>query len=771
MAKNPPIKPRFYIQAKYLKYFWGAHTKCGAIVEMEEQVLGDVQSVLSFWKDFDFDSKRVSLDKQCVEMREQKTASINGRKRLVDITKRFRAKQGEEQLLMAAEVLTSYQEEIDQLSRRSKSSEAAFYALYKAIYEAPDPVEVIESLMTRTSDSSTHVLEIEKLKNELTQYDTEFQQLTNQDITIRRLEEQLADFKDGIEDKVAEEVRKRVEQIEAAANMRVQEAKEHQISVEKRLVAALDSMREAQSLVDKSQTQMFEVSAQNEKRITALLNDNSMLVDDMQRANVRIMELELEQSRIKLQHAAQQQDVAFNPSSASPTGSPRSSPSKSGNREDTLQAVIMELQGTLREKEELMRLAKLQKESSALEATQSLSREKDMVAKLKQDLASRPTRGDLIDARKQLRILQRVAFNVEDDVDVDGVEGEDTDKGLENIEMLLVSRVKSLESDLTDLRSERDIHKTKALALEEEKHKLARDLEKQTALAARLESDLERQTDATLPSHRGITGYGSRLGSVPSGRVVGAAALGTIDLSVLLNVDSSKVPQSDKTATSINSSLNSGSGDQPSSSSTSVLAANSENNPMLSVVLGQRDRYRERLAVVEGKLVKTQRDLETVQNLQQALEKDNIQLYSKIRYLQSFGTSGASAAENSMGSSPRPGMKINRRGGGGSGSGEDSGGDVESGSVTESRYSSLYEQKISPFAIFSQSEKDRKLSELTVADRIIYNTASTIISTQGGRTIVLCYLGAMHLLIFAIMYWETHHTQRGCDPLLDHTHD
>jgi hypothetical protein len=47
-------------------------------------------------------------------------------------------------------------------------------------------------------------------------YEQEFKQLKNQDITIRRLEDQIADFKSRIEDKVAEEVSKRIVDLEGA---------------------------------------------------------------------------------------------------------------------------------------------------------------------------------------------------------------------------------------------------------------------------------------------------------------------------------------------------------------------------------------------------------------------------------------------------------------------------------------------------------------------------------------------------------------------------
>jgi hypothetical protein len=86
----------------------------------------DILNVLEFWQKFDLEERKVQLDKQVVEIRDTKSKSIAGRKHLNDVTKAFRAKTREEQVTVVQDVLKAYQLEIDQLSRRSKSSEAAF---------------------------------------------------------------------------------------------------------------------------------------------------------------------------------------------------------------------------------------------------------------------------------------------------------------------------------------------------------------------------------------------------------------------------------------------------------------------------------------------------------------------------------------------------------------------------------------------------------------------------------------------------------------------
>ena len=100
----------------------------------------DLLEILEIWKQFDIEGVKTRLEKSCVEMREMKTGSIAGRKRLNDLTKAFRSNSsttGANTSLSVTDLLKAYQEEIDQLSRRSKLSETAFFALLKSLHDLP----------------------------------------------------------------------------------------------------------------------------------------------------------------------------------------------------------------------------------------------------------------------------------------------------------------------------------------------------------------------------------------------------------------------------------------------------------------------------------------------------------------------------------------------------------------------------------------------------------------------------------------------------------
>ena len=142
-----------------------------------------------------------------------------------------------------------------------------------------------------------------------------------------------------------------------------------------------------------------------------------------------------------------------------------------------------------------------------------------------------------------------------------------------------------------------------------------------------------------------------------------------------------------------------------------------------------------------------QNKLSILETEKSKMSEENISLYSKIRYFRDF-TDVASPAKS-----------YDRV----KGHHDDDEDDIEA------KYKRIYEKKMNPFNEFSEREKKRKFNELTVADKIVYNTALNVISTAAGRSLLVLYLGSIHLLVFVILYYVSHHTGYvSCDPSLDH---
>jgi homeobox protein cut-like len=377
---------------------------------MEEIIISnEIKEAYEFWKEFNLDLKRESLDKTVIEIKDLKTASINGRKKLNEITKSFRNKSSEEQISDLPDLLKSYQDEIDQLSRRSKFCESSFLSLYKSIYDAPDPAPIIQSLLQSLSSTSTYQLDIKKLKSEISQYEKEFQQLKNQDITIRRLEDQLNEYKLKIEDKVTEEVNKRVTDLEEQMEEKVANVREIQKAAEKRLALAVESMKQAQASAEQAQNQLYDVSSQAESRLSALTVENNMLAESSNRLSTRVSELENEIEFLK-----SAQSKTLNTASISSSIEGGQSPSQKDDVQ-TLNLIIQELRQELIRCEDLMRSERINFEQRDRESTQLLAKERDQLSRLRQELAERPLKEDYILAKRQLRLLQKVTFHLSDD--------------------------------------------------------------------------------------------------------------------------------------------------------------------------------------------------------------------------------------------------------------------------------------------------------------------------------------------------------------------
>ncbi|KAJ1437644.1 CASP C terminal-domain-containing protein [Ochromonadaceae sp. CCMP2298] len=681
---------------------------------MEEDApvsVSDATAQLELWRNFDLDVRKVNLDKSCVEMREAKTASISGRRRLNDITKAFRAKPREDQVTMMTELLKAYQEEIDQLSRRSKNCETTFFSLYKALYEMPDPSLCIDSLLNTVMTGSVHTLEIERLRTELAQYEEEFRQLKNQDITIRRLEDQLAEFKEQNEDKIQEAVAVRIVGVQARADERVSEAADLQRSVERRYQAAVEAMQQAQLSADHAQTQLYEVSSQAERKITALQSENALLAEGTQRQALRVAELESAQQG--LQQSIAQLRVEGD--------ADREGESAKGSDQDediqTLHLVVSNLREQLAQAGDAARGEKQRLEAASRDSTQQLAKERELLQRTRQELSERPSKESFQAVKRQLKMVQKIAFNVQDEEEQeqereredDLKEPETTPSGNNALEALLAARMKNLESDLTSMRRELQGAREQEGTARETNAALKRALSASQEIIRRLEEDLEARSAALEAS---VAAAGMPEGS----------GEGDLDLAKLLGVE------------------------EPAE----AAKGNQINMQMIHILQSQRDQYKEKLTRAETSLQRVQLELESAQAAKSRLEIDNLALYSKVRYLQSYGASSSGPAFTS----PKA-MRISNR---------PDGEDVD----LEGRYSSIYEERMNPFDQFSQREKQRKIQELTVTDRIILNTTMAVVSNQTGRNFLMMYLGAMHLLVFFTMYYLAHSSHTACNPSLDH---
>lgn len=160
----------------------------------------------------------------------------------------------------------------------------------------------------------------------------------------------------------------------------------------------------------------------------------------------------------------------------------------------------------------------------------------------------------------------------------------------------------------------------------------------------------------------------------------------------------------------------------------SAASASSEGDSMLSIVCGQRDRMKRRMAEMESDNRKLVDDVSRLEREVSSLQSDNVKLYERIRYVQTLprlrGSSAASAAPQSSSESV----------------------DVES------RYQQLYEAgAVNPFHEFSRSVKEEQLRALNPAERITLSASRWLLSHRHLRLILFLYVLALHLLVVIVL--------------------
>uniref|UniRef100_A0A672F795 Protein CASP n=1 Tax=Salarias fasciatus TaxID=181472 RepID=A0A672F795_SALFA len=141
------------------------------------------------------------LDTTATQLASRQDESEQSRKKLIDLSREFKKNTPEDLRKQVAPLLKSFQGEIDALSKRSKEAEAAFLNVYKKIIDVPDPVPVLElAQQLQLKLQRMHDIETEntKLRETLEDYNKEFADVKNQEVTIKNLKEKIREYEQSL---------------------------------------------------------------------------------------------------------------------------------------------------------------------------------------------------------------------------------------------------------------------------------------------------------------------------------------------------------------------------------------------------------------------------------------------------------------------------------------------------------------------------------------------------------------------------------------------
>ncbi|XP_042445944.1 protein CASP-like isoform X1 [Zingiber officinale] len=656
-----------------------------------------INVVCSFWRDFDLEKERSGLDEQGLKIAENQEVSQKNRRKLAESTRDFKKASADDKLNLFNSLLKSYQEEVDNLTKRAKFGENSFLNIYQKLYEAPDPYPALASI----ADQDQKLLEIEsenrKMKLELEEYRSEATHLRNQQATIRRLEERNRQLEQQMEEKVREIVEIKQRSLAEENQKTLEVLKERELLMQDQLRQAKESVINMQKLHEIAQSQLFELRTQSEEESAAKEAEVNLLMDEVERAQTRLLSLEREKGLLRSQvqstdeiNEDKKSDVEMNIMLESSL--------------NAKEKIISELNMELHNMESTL-LNEREQHLNEIKKLNALINEKDStLLEIRRELQERPTTRLVDDLRKKVKILQAVGYN---SIEAEDWELASTGEEMSKLESLLLDKNRKMEHELTQLKVKIS-EKTSILEAAEAKiAELTAKVDEQQKLITKLEDDI-------------LKGYNSteRRGS-------------------LNDWDIQEV----------------GSNDVSEGSDHRFTASDQDQSSMLKVICNQRDRFRTRLRASEEACDHTLPNGNYVfylwvlaslffimyQEVRQLKEKmgtlvvelentkaDNVKLYGKIRYVQDYNLE------------KRP-KKFAE--------------DIETGnSDVESKYKKMYEDDINPFAAFSKKERDQRYKELGLRDKITLSSGRFLLGNKYARTFVFFYSIGLHLLVFACLY-------------------
>lgn len=304
--------------------------------------------------------------------------------------------------------------------------------------------------------------------------------------------------------------------------------------------------------------------------------------------------------------------------------------------------------------------------------------------------------------------------------DIESLETNGVAKSKENsLEQLLLGRNKKLVDELTVLRVSHQDLQNQLEALREELSKTSSELERSRHLTTTLENDL-LQVQSQSPN-------------LPSSGV-----------SVAPTHASRFYPQSARRSrASPTSSIISGFDHTNNSANTMEAIRAGEavggGSGILPMVQAQRDRFKQKNTELEEELSQTYSLVKSLRQEVASLQKDNLSLYEKTRYVSTYsrGNTSSSSASTYGNKPTSTSIQISP--------------DTPSG-LSLDRYQSAYEAQISPFAAFRGRESARAYRRMRLPERIIFSITRMILTTRLSRNLFATYCLALHILIFVMLY-------------------
>nr|XP_040021521.1 cut-like homeobox 1b [Gasterosteus aculeatus aculeatus] len=631
-------------------------------------------SMFQYWKRFDLQQLQKELDATATQLANRQDESEQSRKKLIDLSREFKKSTPEDFRKQVAPLLKSFQGEIDALSKRSKEAEAAFLNVYKKIIDVPDPVPVLElAQQLQLKLQRMHDIETEntKLRETLEDYNKEFAEVKNQEVTIKALKEKIREYEQSLKNQAENLAQEKQLQLHNDYAEKERKLQESQDSMSSRLEEAEHKAQSLQTALETTQAELFDLKTKYDEESTAKADEIEMVMTDLERANQRAETAQRETESLREQLSSTNLSQLGSPADADTDTEQQAEAASHSSLEAELRAKERETAQLVEDVQRLQASLTKLRETTSSQITQLEQQLSSKTAVLKELEDKLQKQTDYEEVKKELSILKSMEFGTSDSV-------QDSSKPLE---VLLLERNRSLQSESAALRIANTELSGRYSELQVEFSSAVRTSGEQKELILKLEHDLSTiQAMSSLPRPDADGSEVSNMGNIPD-PIKEASAMFT------------------------------GSGLGPHAE-----LPQGQMDSLLSIISSQRERFRSRNQELEVENRSMQQTMQALQNELDSLRADNIKLYEKIKFLQSYpGKAGGS-------------------------------------DDTVMRYSSQYEERLDPFASFSKKERQRRYLSLSPWDKATLSLGRGILSNKMARTVAFFYTLFLHCLVFLVLY-------------------
>ncbi|KAK0532796.1 hypothetical protein OC835_003209 [Tilletia horrida] len=750
----------------------------------------DFSSALSVWRDLALPRVQDELAAEVEPIVDAQRSALLARKSLAERTREFRALAEDDadaaktKLAALKPLLKAYQAEIDSLSKRAKNAENGLLQLHSTLAPAPDPYPLLEVVLDQTA--SLTELDSLKASNSRLHRDLQSLQLASEN-TQTALTDRIRHLEAQLDSRVADAIHATEKELTAKHDERLRNAAEREDSLQQSLNVAQEQIKELRTTLAAATPSEADASAAEatQKANAAKLAQLDIITADLDRAQGRIATLERRNEELR----AEVESL------------------RSGREAEDRIAELTSSLADARTQAESLREALSLERTRAEHAEHEHTRRVDELAR-KSETAQRENAGlrerlaklaDYDEIKRELSIFRSVEFAQYEDADVGispaGGAADDAPAGPQNaeapggaaaqaetktFESMLVQKNKRLQDELTSERVAHNELKASHTTLASDLTSARAEVDRLKALTERLENDLLQLNIPTLTN--GGAGKVSQTNGSASAATTAAAAVGGSEatsraapdpfeaLDALTAPSSSSssfsssnpavppTPHSAKATQPPSSSSSSSSSQPPPSSSQpppSASGSTSAESSLLPIITSQRDRFRARNAELEEEL-RTQ--FNTISELRaevKQLQADNLALYEKVRYLQSYaaGAGEGSAGAKAVGYPPvgsaagmagyaqaqqQPRIVVDRS--------------VGRGGPGEERYRDRYEEHMDPFASFRGREQSRAFAALNPLERLLHMITRVVLGNRRMRIAFTAYALGLHVLVLLILF-------------------